>query len=268
MMKIMMKAGMTGRIYLTLLFCLIFGNTISAQPNEKQIVQDVYGLDSLFWVAYNNCDIAGIQKMIDPGIEFFHDKGGITKGIDAMVASIKNNLCSNPDFRVRREAVPNTVKAYPMSNGKEIYGVLVAGDHYFYNKQKDKNETLEGLAKFSNLWMLINGEWKMSRVFSYDHGPAPFVNRRKAIVLSAKILDSYSGSYTGTQTGEVRVQRKNDFLVLVIGNSSFEIFPETESRFFSKERDLVFDFRKDGQGRIKELVVVEKGNEAEHLTRK
>lgn len=264
----MMKTGVTARICLTVLLFLIFGNTIYAQPDEKRIAQDVYGLDSLFWVAYNNCDITGIQKMIDPGIEFFHDKGGITKGIDAMVASIKNNLCSNPDFRVRREAVPNTVKAYPMSNGKEIYGVIISGDHYFYNKQKGKNETLEGLAKFSNLWMLINGEWKMSRVFSYDHGPAPFINKRKAISLSSKQLDSYCGIYTGTQTGELKVQRKNDFLVLVIGSSNFEIFPETDGRFFSKERDLVFDFRKDEQGKIREMVVIEKGNEAERFSRK
>ncbi|WP_336513840.1 DUF4440 domain-containing protein [Pollutibacter soli] len=263
-----MKTGWPARICFSFIFTLIFSNQIFAQQNDKQVAEKVYGLDSLFWVAYNNCDVAGMQRLIDPGIEFFHDKGGITKGIDAMVASIKNNLCSNPEFRVRREAVPNTVKAFPMSNGKEIYGVLVSGDHYFYNKQKDKNETLEGLAKFSNLWILINGEWKMSRVFSYDHGPAPFINKRKMIALSPVSLDVYTGIYTGTQTGDVHVKRKNDFLVLGIGNSNFDIFPETDGRFFSKERDLVFEFRKDPQGKIKEMIVIEKGNEAERLTRK
>jgi len=31
----------------------------------------------------------------------------------------------------------------------------------------------DGLAKFFHVWLLKDGTWKMARVISYDHGPAP-----------------------------------------------------------------------------------------------
>ena len=53
-----------------------------------------------------------------------------------------------------------------------VYGAILSGEHVFYVRQKGKPEVLDGRAKFTHLWLLKDGVWKMSRVLSYDHGPA------------------------------------------------------------------------------------------------
>lgn len=34
---------------------------------------------------------------------------------------------------------------------------------------REKRETEQGVAKFSNVWELENGEWRLSNSFSFDH---------------------------------------------------------------------------------------------------
>ena len=41
------------------------------------------------------------------------------------------------------------------------------GEHRFYLTQAGQKEKLDGIGRFANLWQLKDGEWRMSRVFSY-----------------------------------------------------------------------------------------------------
>ena len=151
--------------------------SLQAQTTDEQLTQTILHLDSMFWKSYNDCNTAGSGKYLSDDVEFYHDKGGITLGMENLVASIKNNLCSNENLRVRREAVPGTVNVYPMKKSNIIYGALISGDHYFYVTEKGKPEKREGLAKFTQLWILKDNVWKMTRILSFDHGPAPNVSR-------------------------------------------------------------------------------------------
>lgn len=122
------------------------------------------------------------MSYITPDLEFYHDKGGISLGDSAFEASIKNGMCSNQGkFRLRRAAVAGNNHAYPMMKDGKIYGVLMAGSHLFYISQNGEKEYADGHAQFADLWLLREGQWKMARVFSYDHGPAPDVYKRKAM---------------------------------------------------------------------------------------
>jgi hypothetical protein len=58
------------------------------------------------------------------------------------------------------------------------YGAILTGEHVFYILEKGKSERLDGLAKFTHVWRFKDNEWKMHRVLSYDHGPAPYINKR------------------------------------------------------------------------------------------
>jgi hypothetical protein len=157
---------------LTVLF--IFGSiSLFAQSENDRLSETILHQDALFWDAYNHCDTEKMPAFFTPDIEFYHDKGGITLGVEALVSSVKKNLCSNPDFHLRREAVEGSVQVSPLRNGNVIYGAVLSGDHYFYINEKGKPEYRDGLAKFFHVWLLKDGTWKMARVISYDHGPAP-----------------------------------------------------------------------------------------------
>ena len=128
--------------------------------------------DALFWKAYNACDVKGMGEFFTEDVEFYHDRGGVTRGHASLVTTLREGLCSNPDSTLRREAVAGTVHVFPMKENDVVYGAILAGEHVFYVKQKGKPEFLDGRAKFMDLWTLEGAVWKMSRVLSYDHGPA------------------------------------------------------------------------------------------------
>jgi hypothetical protein len=233
--------------------------------NDSLIAGAVHA-DSLFWEAYNRCDVQKMMGYIAHDIEFYHDKGGITLGDSALGASIKNGLCSNQEkYRLRRAEVSGTGKAYPMMKNDKVYGVLMAGKHLFYLSQNGEKEHADGLAQYADLWLLKNGEWKMSRVFSYDHGPAPHMSNRKAIMISRKNLQVYAGNYEGPNT-MLTVSLKGDSLTVPLGNSAARLFAEKENLFFIKERDLTFEFLRENN-RLTKMVVRENGKIVEELIR-
>ena len=128
--------------------------------------------DGAFWKAYNACDVPAMAGFFTEDVEFYHDRGGVTLGHPSMVSTLRQSLCGNPDSRLRREAVDGTVKVFPLKKDDVVYGAILSGEHVFYVRQKGKPEFLDGRAKFMDLWTLKDGVWKMSRVLSYDHGPA------------------------------------------------------------------------------------------------
>jgi hypothetical protein len=209
-------------------------------PAEENVSATILSVDRQFWEAYNACDVEAQRRFVTEDVEFYHDKGGVTLGADALMDTVRKNLCSGNN-RVRREAVEGTGRVFPMHDEGVLYGAIVSGDHRFYVREGDHPETWTGIAKFANLWLLKDGTWKMARVLSYDHGPAPYVSTRKAIPLPDAVLDSLAGRYRTSQwIGTVR--RENGRLVLSFENSSFTLHPERESLFFTMERDLTFEF--------------------------
>lgn len=235
-----------------------------SQTAEQKLTQTILQKDSLFWVAYNSCDYNNYGQFFTDDLEFYHDKGGITNGLAAMIEVSKNNLCSKPDFRIRREAIPGTLKVFPLRSADTIYGAIFSGDHLFYITEKGK-ERLSGKASFTHLWRLQNGEWKMTRVLSYDHGPAPYTNRRKEIKLSATELSPFVGEYHGLNSGVVTLVKEKDLLVLVNNGKRITLYPETKNTFFMKERDIVFEFVKGSDNKTAKMIVRENGDIAEEL---
>jgi hypothetical protein len=168
---------MESKIYSKLLLVFILAGTVTssalwAQNQAADVKQAILHNDSLFWKGYNSCDTAICSEFITRDVEFYHDKGGITLGAEALLLSIKNNLCGNDDFRIRREAVTGTVKVYPLMKGNVSYGAVLSGEHVFYIYGKNKKEQLDGRANFTHLWILKEGKWKMTRILSFNHHAA------------------------------------------------------------------------------------------------
>lgn len=250
-----------------LLLSVCFFSQGFAQTAEQKLTATILYKDSLFWTAYNNCDNESFGQFLTDDVEFYHDKGGITNGLKSLAESFKNNLCSNENFRLKREGIPGTMKVFPLQKSDTIYGAILSGEHVFYILEKEKKERLDGKARFTHLWLLNNGVWKMSRILSYDHGPAPYINKRKEIQLSAKVLNQFVGKYKGAQSGTVIIQKENDLLIFVSDNKKSIFYPETQNLFFMKERDLTFEFIKNSGDKDYKLVVREHGEVVEELSK-
>ena len=262
MNKLILTIGMA------LLSLVVSQNLIAQEKTSSGELELVLHQDSLFWQHYNNCNVEEMRNFFTDDVEFYHDKGGTIKGVDSVISVSKRNLCSNENFRLRREAVAGSVKVFPMKNGETIYGAILSGEHVFYVLEKGKEPRIDGRAKFTHLFVKTDGGWKMSRVLSYDHGPAPYVNSRKKINVNRRVLNRHVGNYHTSQMGLCVINEELGFLNLIIGDKKFLLLPETETIFFTTDRDLTFEFATDSASKKRKMIVRENGKVVEEAIEK
>jgi hypothetical protein len=143
-----------------------YGQSPTPVDDPVKTMKAIWHHDSLFWQAYNVCDVDKMATFFTDDMEFYHDKGGLTVTKEKFIPSTRSGLCGNPNWRLRREAVAGSVQVFPL---KDVGG-LISGEHVFYINEKGKKEFLDGYGKFLQVWRYENGQWKMSRILSYDHG--------------------------------------------------------------------------------------------------
>src|SRR5215216_1741452 len=136
--------------------------TRSANVSGDSLYKTIYTLDSVFFDAYNRCDVARIKAFFTEDLEFYHDQTGLS-GRDSVMKDLQKYVCG----KVRRDLVNGTFEV----NLLKGYGAVSTGLHMFcdprtYRVCEDKTS---GIAKFVNLWRYKDGKWLMSRVISYDH---------------------------------------------------------------------------------------------------
>lgn len=130
----------------------------------SDLYRTVRALDTQMFEAYNSCDLVAFRALLDERVEFYHDQGGVTLGADALVASIKQNICG----KVRRDLLATTLEVHEMKG----YGALEIGVHRFFEILADPlNPTGEG--RFAQLWRRDGDTWTLVRVLSFDHRGVP-----------------------------------------------------------------------------------------------
>jgi len=132
--------------------------------DQAGLEQAITALDTKLFDAYNHCDLKTFDSLLADDVEFYHDQGGVTLGRQKLTESVKNNICTGDTQRV---LVPGTLKIYYMKG----YGAIEIGVHRFLHpKTEAANGT--GEASFVQLWQYKDGNWKLTRVLSYDHHSA------------------------------------------------------------------------------------------------
>jgi hypothetical protein len=126
-------------------------------PESKPLHDTIARLDSILFDAYNNCKLDVFESLISEDIEFYHDRGGLSKSKKDLVQSIKNNICG----RITRELLPGSIEVYPIPG----YGAVQMGAHRFFNNQEKERGTSH-FSKFVHTWHRENGQWKVARVIS------------------------------------------------------------------------------------------------------
>lgn len=126
-------------------------------------------LDSLmFEESYNKLNSDILKELATEDIEFYHDQSGATYNRSDFIEGMKG--LGNLSYKARRELIPGTTQIFPLSDNGKIYAAILMAEHRFYAREaNEKPEYLTSTAKYTTLWILSEGEWKMSRIYSYDH---------------------------------------------------------------------------------------------------
>lgn len=153
-------------------FCfLTISYLASAQVEQSSILyKTILEKDSLlFNRGFNTCDISQFENLLSENFEFFHDKSGVSDR-KKFLADLKNGLCKSPErYQSRRELIPVKSQVFPLYNNGELYGAIQYGEHRFYEKMEGKPEQYASTAKFTHVWIIEDGKWKLKSGLSYDH---------------------------------------------------------------------------------------------------
>ena len=127
---------------------------------EKQLFEKVAKLDSSLFAAYNSKNLDLMKTYFTKDLEWYQDNSGL---IDFEKVFENFNSIFNRDYDLKRNLIKESLEVHPI----EDYGAIEIGKHQFKHIENGKLEI--GTFKFLMIWKNDNGNWKISRVVSYDH---------------------------------------------------------------------------------------------------
>tara|TARA_R110002051_G_scaffold201693_1_gene268495 strand:- start:28829 stop:30310 length:1482 start_codon:yes stop_codon:yes gene_type:complete len=160
---------------ISFIFC---ANSIAQLDKNSELYNTILFKDSLlFNVGFNHCEIGQFEDLLSENLKFYHDKDGISDKTK-FLHDLKNGLCKSPDTRqVKRFLVKESTEIFPLYKNGVLYGAIQNGEHLFY----ESKESQPGIAKFSNVWVLENGLWKLGTSLSYGHQAYEFKKTENSI---------------------------------------------------------------------------------------
>lgn len=126
------------------------------KPSNITLQNEIIKMDSIYFNAYNVCDIKTQENILSNDIEFFHDKGGLSTSKDEILEGIKKNICG----KVKRTLIKGSVEVYPIKD----YGAVQIAYHKFFNNREPNQKSVP--VKFMIIWKKENLAWKMTKIVS------------------------------------------------------------------------------------------------------
>jgi len=129
-------------------------------PTSTELYDEIEQMDSILFDAFNNRDMPAFKALFSKDLEWFQDNGGLLsyetvfKNFDTMF---------HKDYKLTRTLVKGSLEVHPVKD----YGAIEIGTHQFRHIENGKEEI--GTFKFLMIWQKKDGQWKISRVVSYDH---------------------------------------------------------------------------------------------------
>ena len=137
-----------------LFFVLII--SFKGYAQDKSLYQTIAKMDSIFFHAYNNCDMATQDSIYADNIEFFHDRSGLDTSKQRVLQNTKKYICG----KVRRELIKGSIEVSPLPG----YGAVEVGMHMFYNNQE--KDAIPRPSRFIIIWKQEQSAWKIAKVIS------------------------------------------------------------------------------------------------------
>jgi hypothetical protein len=135
-------------------------DTYVYKPQSQALYNTIVQMDSIYFSAYNACDMDKQAAIFADSIEFYHDGSGLETSKKALLAAIKENICG----KVTRVLVKGSIEVYPIPN----FGAVEIGLHRFINHAE--NNAVSKPDKFVIIWRNQNGRWQITRVISLHTG--------------------------------------------------------------------------------------------------
>lgn len=154
-------------LILLLLSCLIYSSVSAQNQTEKKVVitekelfSKVANLDSSLFAAYNTKNLDLMKTYFTLDLEWYQDNGGLI-GYEKVFSNFQSIF--NREYDLTRNLIKESLEVHPI----EGYGAIEIGKHQFKHIENGKLEI--GTFKFLMIWKNDNGNWKITRVISYDH---------------------------------------------------------------------------------------------------
>jgi hypothetical protein len=135
-------------------------DSYSYKPKDQALYNTIAHMDSVYFNAYNSCDMETQSAIYADSIEFYHDGSGLQTSKQVLLAALKANICG----KVTRVFVKGSLEVYPIPG----YGAVEIGLHRFINHQE--HDALSKPDRFIAVWRLRDGKWQMTRVISLHMG--------------------------------------------------------------------------------------------------
>ena len=147
------------------LISLLVTISVSAQekkvaPTSLELYKEIERADSILFQAFNRQDMATFKAMFTKDLEWFQDNGGLIP-YKTIFENFGNTFKN--ENKLSRVLVKGSLEVHPIKD----YGAIQIGSHQFRHFENGKEEV--GTFKFLMIWNKKDGQWKISRVVSYDH---------------------------------------------------------------------------------------------------
>lgn len=158
------------KVLLIGLFLLQFHIGFSQEDKNSTLYKTIMSRDSLiFKVGFNTCNVSQFENLLSDNFEFYHDKDSIQDKA-LFLKNIRKGLCgSTKTYQARRDLVAGSTEIYPLAKNGVLYGAVQIGIHQFFEPSPGQKDKFGSTARFTHVWILENGVWKLRRSFSYDH---------------------------------------------------------------------------------------------------
>ncbi len=130
------------------------------KARDMKLHRAIVHMDSVYFDAYNNCDMDKQATIYADSLEFYHDGSGLQTSKKDLLAAIKQNICG----KVTRVLVPGSIEVYPIPG----YGAIEMALHRFINHAE--HDHLSKPDRFIVVWRYRNDQWQITRVISL-HSP-------------------------------------------------------------------------------------------------
>jgi Domain of unknown function (DUF4440) len=127
------------------------------QPASQALYDTILHFDSVFFHAYNTCDLELQGQFYSDEIEFYHDKGGLMTSKSEILEGTRKNICG----KVTRELITGSMEVYPIHG----FGAISMGLHRFHNSSPD-DAGISRPSKFIIIWHQIEERWEITTVVS------------------------------------------------------------------------------------------------------